>query len=313
MSLDPVTRSRMLTIGKFGLAVALIVAILSAVDGREAWRMLRSADPAWLLLAFALLSLQTVLSAVRWRLTARQLDQRIGLMRAIREYYLSQVINQSLPGGMLGDAGRAMRARGQAGLRLASLGVALERLAGQVAMAAVMAAGLVAAVAVDGGLQPPTWLAGTVAAICAGLAGAAFVAHMAGALPGAVGRAMGGFVVDARRALTAPGVLWWQIGLSLATAACNLLAFAACARAIGIALPAGAVAVLVPLILFAMLIPITVAGWGLREGAAAALLPLAGTSGAAGLAASVAFGLVFLAAVLPGLWPLLASRRATSH
>ena len=71
MSFDPVTRSRLLTIGKFGLAVALIVAILSAVDGREAWRMLRSADPAWLLLAFALLSLQTVLSAVRWRLTAR--------------------------------------------------------------------------------------------------------------------------------------------------------------------------------------------------------------------------------------------------
>ncbi|SDY10314.1 lysylphosphatidylglycerol synthase transmembrane domain-containing protein [Citreimonas salinaria] len=306
------TRSRLLTTGKIGLAIGLIVVILSAVDAREAWRMLRSADPRWLLAAFALLSLQTVLSALRWRLTARQLNQRIGFVRAVREYYLSQVINQSLPGGMLGDAGRAMRARGQAGLRLASLGVALERLAGQVAMAFVMGAGLVAAVVVDGGLQPPAWLAGTVAAICAGVAGVAVVAYMGGKLPGAVGRAMGGFVTDARRALTAPGVLWWQVASSLATAACNLLAFAACAKAIGIALPAGAIAVLVPLILFAMLIPVTVAGWGLREGAAATLLPLAGTSGAAGLAASVAFGLVFLAAVMPGLWPLLARRRTAN-
>jgi hypothetical protein len=50
-----------------------------------------------------------------------------------------------------------------------------------------------------------------------------------------------------------------------------------------------------------MLIPLSISGWGFREGAAAALLPLAGATASGGLASSVAFGLTFIAAVLPGL------------
>jgi len=59
--------------------------------------------------------------------------------------------------------------------------------------------------------------------------------------------------------------------------------------------------VLVPLTLVAMLLPISVGGWGLREGAAAVLWPIAGFSAEAGVAASIAFGLAALAAALPGL------------
>ena len=50
-----------------------------------------------------------------------------------------------------------------------------------------------------------------------------------------------------------------------------------------------------------MLLPVTVSGWGLREGAAAALFPLAGLTAAEGLAASVAFGVVLLVIALPGI------------
>ena len=63
------------------------------------------------------------------------------------------------------------------------------------------------------------------------------------------------------------------------------------------------------MILFAMVLPLSISGWGLREGAAAALFPLAGLSASAGLAASVAFGLTFLAITLPGL--ILVRRRPT--
>ena len=50
-----------------------------------------------------------------------------------------------------------------------------------------------------------------------------------------------------------------------------------------------------------MVIPITISGWGLREGAAATLLPVGWPHRGRGMAASVAFGLVFLAASLPGV------------
>jgi hypothetical protein len=50
-----------------------------------------------------------------------------------------------------------------------------------------------------------------------------------------------------------------------------------------------------------MLIPLSVSGWGIREGAAALAFPVFGATASQGLAASVAFGLVFLVTVLPGL------------
>jgi hypothetical protein len=93
----------------------------------------------------------------------------------------------------------------------------------------------------------------------------------------------------------------------------QLAAFAFCARAVGVDLGLAEAAALVPLILFTMLIPISMSGWGLREGAAAALLPLAGATASGGLAASVAFGLTFVASVLPGFMVLWLSPRATER
>jgi uncharacterized membrane protein YbhN (UPF0104 family) len=298
-------RARALAAAKVALALGLVAVLAAMVDAREMVRLLLSADPAWLALGLAALTVQTVLSARRWQIAAAQLDHGFALRVALREYYLSQIVNQTLPGGMLGDAGRAVRARGPAGLGNASLAVALERLAGQLGMVAIMAVGLVATVLLPGGLTPPGWIAAVVAMISAGLLATGLVLGLSKALPGRAGRGVAAALQAARRAILAPEVLAQHVALSLATAACNLVAFAACARAIGAALPPGAVTVLVPLVLFAMLIPLTVSGWGLREGAAAALLPLAGLSGAQAMASSVAFGLVFLIAVLPGLWPLL--------
>jgi len=89
--------------------------------------------------------------------------------------------------------------------------------------------------------------------------------------------------------------------MSLGTALCNIAAFVCCAYAVGASLPPAAALVLVPLVLLSMLIPLTIGGWGLREGAAVALLPVAGTTTAEALAASVAFGLAILVGSLPGL------------
>ena len=114
------------------------------------------------------LSVQTVLSALRWKLTARQLGIRLGAGPAIGEYYLSQVVNQSLPGGMIGDAGRAVRSRSQAGLVAAGQAVIFERLAGQIAMFATLTMAFLATLAVPGGFEWPRWLAAPVAILVAG-------------------------------------------------------------------------------------------------------------------------------------------------
>ena len=286
---------------QLAMALGLLALLWQAADGPDAARRLANADWGPLLLALLALTMQTVLSAVRWQVTARQLGIFFGAGHAVREYYLAQVVNQSLPGGMIGDAGRAYRARAQAGLMASGQSVVIERLAGQVVMFAALAVGFFATFAAPGGLDWPRALAVPVAAALAAGCALPAVLWAATRLRGVLGKAAARLWRLLDRTMLDKRILPYQVALGIGTTLCNLAAFAFCARAVGIDLSVGAVMALVPLILFTMLIPISVSGWGLREGAAAALLPLAGASASSGLAASVAFGLTFIVAVLPGV------------
>jgi uncharacterized membrane protein YbhN (UPF0104 family) len=219
----------------------------------------------------------------------------------LREYYLAQLVNSTVPGGVVGDAGRAVRSREQAGLTVAAQAVVVERFAGQVALLATMSIAVTVTALTPGGLEWPGWMLGLAATIT--LASLAVVGVLLAArwLPGRVGPRMAELSRTAAIALVGRRVVVAQVALSAGTTACILIAFWASAAAVGLSLSFAAVVTLVPLILLTMLVPITISGWGLREGAAAALLPLAGATASASLAASVVFGLVGLAAVLPGL------------
>ena len=268
---------------------ALVAACLWLLDSRDVAERLSGADLPWLAAAIASLLAQTVLMALRWRLFARCLGTEMTAAHAIREYLAGQLLNATLPGGVLGDAARAARARSPAsGFRGAAQAVVIERAAGQVGLAVVAGIGLAASMLVPGGFAPPPLLAG---AMAAGLAAIALL------LAGLVWR--GGTGALARRCLPSRGVAGTQVALSLGAAALNVAAFAACARATGTDLGLGAALVLVPLILTAMLVPLTVGGWGWREGAAAALFPLAGAAPGAGVAAGIAFGAAIMLSVLP--------------
>lgn len=278
--------------------IAIVWLLWRAVDWREALALLQSADPRWLVAAALALTVQTVLSALRWRLTAAQLGIEILIPEALREYYLSQVVNQSLPGGVVGDAGRAVRARGQAGLFASGQAVVFERLAGQMGLLAILMLGLTLALFVPTGMAWPLWLVVPVAIAFAVLVCLALGLWWQSAKDTALGRSVHSF----RHAVMGRDVWQQQLGLSLGTAICNVAAFSFCAASLGVALPVLAAAALVPLILFAMVLPLSISGWGLREGAATVLFPLFGASMSEGLAVSVAFGLVFLSTVIPGLF-----------
>ncbi len=67
-----------------------------------------------------------------------------------------------------------------------------------------------------------------------------------------------------------------------------------------------------PWVLLAMAIPLSVAGWGIREGAAALVWQAAGLDAAEGVAASVSYGLVVLLSTLPGAL-VLQRRKPAAH
>lgn len=295
-------KRRALRLFQVAFAIGFLLLLSRIVGGEEALRLLAEAEHGWLMASFGALTLQTVLSALRWKLTASRLGIFLTRREAVREYYLAQIINQALPGGVLGDAGRAVRARAQAGLMTSGQAVILERLAGQVALFAVMVVTMGVSGAIPGGLVWPGWLWAVV-----GLLGAAvllLITALAVIARTSAGRLAVGIISASQSAQAAffpPSVRWVQIGLSLATALLNVAGFTFAAWAIGADLSVLSALALVPMILLAMLIPLTIAGWGVREGAAVALFPLVGVAAVEGLAASVAFGLVYLAAALPGL------------
>ena len=279
---------------KLAAMAALFWLVWEIAGGTEILDALSSASPVWLLLAAALTVPQTFLSAVRWRLVVRRLGEGLPMHRAAGEYYIAVFLNQVLPGGVAGDVTRAARHGGLSagagpGIALAARAVVYERTAGLMAMIALSLPGLALWRA------EAAWTGALV--LCLLVAIALKVPEQ-----GAVGR----FLASFRNTVLHPHVLVPQILLSGTVAASYVTVFWLCTRALAIDLPVEIAVMILPPALLAMAIPITPAGWGLREAASVGLWTAAGLSAADAAAASFLYGLVNLAASMPGAVLLLA-------
>lgn len=233
----------------------------------------RSVD-AGTLAAGVLLGLPvTVACAWRWHLVARGLGLDIGLRSAVASCYRSQLLNSTLPGGVLGDVHRGLghgRAAGDGALGLRS--VVWERVAGQAVQVALTAAVLLL---LPSPLRSPALGAGVGLVALAGV----LLARVAPAV------------------VRSPGVLL----ASTVAVACHVATYLLAARAVGVTASPARLVPLALVVLLAMAVPLNVAGWGPREGVAAWLFGAAGLGVAAGVATAVAYGVVATAANLPGL------------
>lgn len=287
---------------QIAFAIGILVWLWQVAGGEQALLLLAEADPLWLIAAYLVLTLQTFLSTLRWKLTAQELGIRLSLKTALSEYYLAQLINQALPGGIIGDAGRAVRSRNEAGILSSSQAVILERLSGQAGLFLVMVTAFGMTLVITGWIVWPDWIllavVGLTVALPLSLLSLSVITRR---FSGALSRGLMSFGLAAKRVFLTPLNIWAQIVLSISTAICNVAGFTFAAWAVGSSLSFTLALVLVPLILLAMLLPLTVSGWGLREAVAVALFPIAGLAAFEGLAASVAFGLICIAVAFPGL------------
>lgn len=295
--------------------VAMLVLLFATLDWRATLSALGGADIGLVALALLVVQAQFLLSALRWRFTAARLGLPLSFARALGEYYVAGLLNQTLPGGVAGDAARAWRNRvsdeqGRLGWRASLRSVVLERAAGQIAFFAVAAFGL----AIWPFLVPASAPEGVEALVAAPIvvvaALAVIVAFVAARAPRIASKAFAELGPDLRRAFVENGAWWRQAALSLAVVGGYVGAFAICGAALGAPIPPIGWLTVIPMVLLAMIVPISVGGWGLREGAAVALFPLVGLDASKALAVAILYGLVNLAGASPGLVLLLRRRAA---
>jgi uncharacterized membrane protein YbhN (UPF0104 family) len=300
------------------VSVALLVLVFSWIEPEAILGRLRELQATWVIAALGVSVVQVLGSAWRWRFTAQRLGLDLPLSEAISEYYLATFLNQTLPGGVLGDVSRAWRhARGlpatksnpslatqptSASARTRSVhAVILERMSGLAVMTFVAAiSALMLARRRSDGLDSGTVV---VVLLCAAVAGTLLVWALRRRVRPDSPSAL--LIGDARRALLLGRALPIQAATSVAVVASYLIVFLMAARATGITTPGALLLPLMAVVLMAMLVPVSFAGWGVREGAAAALWGAAGLGASDGALVSVAYGLIVLVSSLPGLVPLL--------
>ncbi len=120
-------------------------------------------------------------------------------------------------------------------------------------------------------------------------------------------RPVAAFAADTRRVVLStmfPGLL----ALSLAGHLTIAMMVFVLASGLGVALTLPEALALVPAVMLMTVFPVSVAGWGVREGAMVVMLSFAGVTPEVGLAISLLFGLLLIVSALPGLAFWLAGR-----
>jgi hypothetical protein len=271
-------------------AVAVVLGPAPFVDAA------RGLDARLLGLALVIACVSTLASAWRWRLVARGLGAELSLPTAVAGCYRAQLLNSTLPGGVLGDVHRGVlhgRVVGGVGLGLRT--VWWERVAGQVVQA-VLTVGVLVLVASP--LRPPVEAVGAVVGLL-GLTAVVLLRRPGGS--SRVRAAARPVVADVRRGLLGAQVWPGVVLASVIVVAGHWLTFVLAARAAGATAPWTTLLPAGLLVLVASGIPINVAGWGPREGAAAWVFGAAGLGASAGVAAAAVYGVLALVATSPGL------------
>ena len=283
-SAGPMVAAAVLAVVVWRLGTGPFLAGLKAVDGRA------------LLTAAAIFFLTTLCSAWRWTIVSRGLGVRLSLPAAIAAYYRAVLLNLVLPGGVAGDLQRGVsHGREVHDVSRALRAVVWERAAGQVVQVVLTISALLV-------------LPSPVRSSMPFVAAAAVAVVLGVVLVGRVGargegsrwrRVRSAVVADVRNGVLRRDALPPVVVASALVFIGHAATFLVAARAAGVDAPVSRLLPLALLATLAMVLP-SIAGWGPREGVTAWAFSAAGLGADRGAATAVAYGVMVIAACLPG-------------
>jgi len=298
---------------KVAISAALVWWLLDRIEIGPVGDRLARLSVGPILLAGLLLSAQLLLASQRWRFVMAALDAPLTYGSILRIYLVGTFFNQTLPSTLGGDAFRVwLSSRLDVALGRAVTGVLLDRLSGLFVILLVIALSLPATLSL---VVDPVAHWSLVLVTGTGFMGLGALLFVPGPLSHLLGRwrptrAILALSGDARRLFLTPGLASRIFALSFLVLLISAAAVYALGWAIGLDLGLVNCLILTPPIVVVAFVPISVAGWGVREGAMVVAFGYVGVPAADALVVSVLFGLLLIAVGLPGglLW-LMSDRR----
>lgn len=302
---------------KFLVSGLLIWFLLANVDLDAAKERVLAIAPGMVALATAIFLVQLVIGAMRWRAVLDAIGAPLPFARAVRFFFIGAFFSQTLPSSVGGDAVRIYKTW-RAGLTLGAAvnGVMLERIAAVVALVALVAATqpfFLPRVGEDTAGWIISAVALSVAATVAGMVVLLVLDRLPVSLRGwRLVRGLARLGVDARKVFLVPRAAGKALGWGVAGHVNLTLGIYVLALGLKLDVTWVDCIVLFPPALLLTTLPISIAGWGVREGAMVAVFALVGVPTDGALVLSILFGLLDALISLPGgiVWVLSGDRRA---
>lgn len=287
---------------KLVVTVVLFAILLQYIDIDKLLAILAKSHGGYILIAFAAQMASTFLAAYRWRLIMKQLGFNEKVSFYVQSYFKGTFFNQVLPGSIGGDATRIIDLV-QKGYEKkdAFYGIFVDRVVGLVGL---LVLNLVSNLLFYGTF--PQWLFNLINLVTlGGIAGFVLMLNLdkftfLSGLKGLDLLHRLGIRMD--RLYHSRSLLLKHIALSVTVHLFTVIAIYFLALSVDVWSGIGIFLVAVPPVFLLTIIPISLAGWGVREGAMVGILMLVGIAKAKILAISILYGILLILTALPGAW-----------
>lgn len=291
---------------KIAISLALVAVVLRAFDVKGVASHFAKVDAATLLLAIATVWLIMVLQTLRWLAIIKANGTQLGFKTALHMVLIGNFFNQILPSTVGGDAVRIWCAY-RAGLSFSAAAntVIIDHACTLFALLLLAAAGLPWLFEI---VPDPAARWALLTVIFAGVAGFGILLALR-RLPRLiarwrVARALLGLAALARKAMSRARYALPIILLSVVSFIGLSVIVFWIAQAMQLDITLRDCVLLVPPVILITVVPVSIAGWGVREGAMVVAFGFVNVPAGPAFAVSVVFGLTIAAASLPGslLW-----------
>jgi glycosyltransferase 2 family protein len=291
---------------KVALSALLVWYAFSKIDLSSAWTTMRSITARPLVVVALVFLCQFLLAGLRLRTLLNILGTRVPLLPAVDFVAVGAFFSQTFISFVGGDAMRVWRmVRSRIPVASAAKSVLFDRVAGFAGMFILV---LVSSPFLLPILDSPEMTIGLLLILLGGL-GAALVMLVLRRIPQAWFR---GKILHLLRSVIGAGLDIWRtrqgalfvVGLSVGIQLLNVIILLQLAAGLHVEISITSGLLLFPTVLFLSMLPISVAGWGVREGAMIAALGLINIPAYQSVALSVCFGICLIVVSLPGglLW-----------